>query len=314
VVLEIFNLAGTRSRLTGWTDKVWSRRYRAIVVSEEEAAQRERLAYVLSHGAKEDLVPGPREWPGLHAVRALLDGEPVEGLWFDRTRESAARRRGETFERDRFATPEIVILSPLPCWRHLSPEKQKERVAEVVQAIEEETAARRKRTGVPPLGRAAVLKQDPLERPKKIKRSAAPLFHAASKRVRDDLRAAYFEFLSAFREAAEKLRAGVLPVVFPAGSFPPALPFVGGLLPFCSLVQYDELYYECAGDALTPKCLQLGWHPIRQRDVRARRPGIGRAAEQSFSWAPCIRGCAHHPPRAAACPTWRRSRTGVAAV
>jgi hypothetical protein len=222
------NLAREIARLTGWTDKVWSRRYRAIVVSEEEAAQRERLAYVLSHGAKEDLVPGPREWPGLNAVRALLDGEPVEGLWFDRTQESAARRRGEAFERDRFATPEIVVLSPLPCWRHLSPEKQRERVAEVVREIEEETAARRKRTGVTPLGRAAVLKQDPLERPKKIKKSAAPLFHAASKRVRDDLRAAYFAFFAAFREAAERLRAGILPVVFPAGSFPPALPFVGG--------------------------------------------------------------------------------------
>jgi hypothetical protein len=216
-------LAREIARLTGWTDKVWSRRYRAIVISEEEAAQRERLAYVLSHGIKEDLVPGPRDWPGLHAVRALLDGEPIEGLWFDRTQESAARRRGDAFERDRFATPENVVLSPLPCWRHLSPEKQRDRVAEVVREIEEETAARRKRTGVTPLGRAAVLKQDPLERPKKIKKSPAPLFHAASKRVRDDLRASYLAFFAAFREAAEKLRAGVLPVVFPAGSFPPAL-------------------------------------------------------------------------------------------
>jgi hypothetical protein len=222
------NLAREIARLTGWTDKVWSRRYRAIVVSEEEAAQRERLVYILSHGVKEDLVPAPREWPGLHAVRALLDDEPVEGLWFDRTRESAARRRGETFERDRFATPETVVLSPLPCWEHLSPEKQRERVSEVVQEIEEETAARRKRTGATPLGRAAVLKHDPLQRPKKIKKSPAPLFHAASKRVRDDLRAAYFAFFAAFREAAEKLRAGILPIVFPAGSFPPALPFVGG--------------------------------------------------------------------------------------
>jgi hypothetical protein len=46
--------------------------------------------------------------------------------------------------------------------------------------------------------------------------------------VRDELRAACFEFVAAFREAAEKLKAGLFPVVFPAGSFPPALPFVGG--------------------------------------------------------------------------------------
>jgi hypothetical protein len=32
----------------------------------------------------------------------------------------------------------------------------------------------------------------------------------------------------AYREAAEKLRAGNRDAGFPAGSFPPALPFVGG--------------------------------------------------------------------------------------
>jgi hypothetical protein len=38
----------------------------------------------------------------------------------------------------------------------------------------------------------------------------------------------YHSFAVAFREAAEQLRAGRLPVTFPVGSFPPALPFVGG--------------------------------------------------------------------------------------
>jgi REP-associated tyrosine transposase len=50
------NLAREIARLTGWTDKIWSRRYWAIVISEEMPAQRERLSYILSHGAKEDLV------------------------------------------------------------------------------------------------------------------------------------------------------------------------------------------------------------------------------------------------------------------
>ena len=33
-------------------------------------------------------------------------------------------------------------------------------------------------------------------------------------------------FLAAFREAAEKLKAGDLKASFPLGSFPPGLPFV----------------------------------------------------------------------------------------
>ena len=33
---------------------------------------------------------------------------------------------------------------------------------------------------------------------------------------------------AAFRQAAEKLKAGDRSAAFPTGSFPPALPFVGG--------------------------------------------------------------------------------------
>ena len=38
----------------------------------------------------------------------------------------------------------------------------------------------------------------------------------------------YAEFVSAFRTASEALRQGNRDVPFPAGSFPPALPFVAG--------------------------------------------------------------------------------------
>jgi REP element-mobilizing transposase RayT len=53
------NLAREVGRLTGWREKVWPRRYQAIIVSTEEAAQIDRLRYVLAHGVKEDLVPRP---------------------------------------------------------------------------------------------------------------------------------------------------------------------------------------------------------------------------------------------------------------
>ena len=71
--------------MTGWSGKIWERRYQAIVISEEEGAQVGRLRYHLSHGAKEDLVEGPEEWPGIHRVRELLGGEPLTGYYFSRT-------------------------------------------------------------------------------------------------------------------------------------------------------------------------------------------------------------------------------------
>jgi hypothetical protein len=215
-------------RLSDWADKVWARRYRAIEVSDEPEAQRGRLKYILSHGVKEFLVEKVREWPGVHAARALLDDEPLEGLWFDRTQEYGARRRGEEHERDRFATPETVTLSPLPCWEHLSPEEQKDKVAELVREIEGEAAAQRAATGKTVLGRAAILKQHPHERPNRPKKSYAPFVHAASQKVRRELYEGYRAFVGAYREAADRLRAGDRAVVFPAGCFPPALPFVGG--------------------------------------------------------------------------------------
>ncbi|HSJ74704.1 MAG TPA: hypothetical protein VK899_00705, partial [Gemmatimonadales bacterium] len=52
---------------------------------DEEAAQVDRLIYVLSNGVKEGLVARVEEWPGVHSAHALLTGEPLEGIWYDRT-------------------------------------------------------------------------------------------------------------------------------------------------------------------------------------------------------------------------------------
>ena len=50
----------------------------------------------------------------------------------------------------------------------------------------------------------------------------APLFHAVTKEIRKTLWLAYSMFVAAFREAAERLKAGELSLVrFPVGSFPP---------------------------------------------------------------------------------------------
>ena len=111
-------------RLTGWREKIFGRRYQAIQISDEPEAQIARLRYVLSHGCKENLVERLQEWPGVHCVEALTTGKALEGWWFDRTQEYLARRRGETFGTYQYATRESFELAPLPCWKHLPPEKR----------------------------------------------------------------------------------------------------------------------------------------------------------------------------------------------
>ena len=48
----------------------------------------------------------------------------------------------------------------------------------------------------------------------------------SSKAARESFWEAYSAFVAAFREAADKLKAGDRTARFPLGSFPPALPFV----------------------------------------------------------------------------------------
>lgn len=149
-------LAREVTRLTGWRDKVFARRYQAIPISEEEEAQVRRLIYILSHGCKEDLVDRPQDWPGVHCVHALLTGQSPEGTWFDRTQEFAARNRGEEPTPRQFATPEVLELEPLPCWRHLSPEQYRAQIAALVEDITAEARVRREANGIKPMGPAAM--------------------------------------------------------------------------------------------------------------------------------------------------------------
>jgi REP element-mobilizing transposase RayT len=113
------NIAREVGKLQSWTEKFWSRRYRAIPVLDHTALL-ERARYFLSHGCKEGLVKRPRDWPGANCVKALCEGLQLWGLWFDRTREYQARLQGKRFMKNEFAAPYQVKLAPLPCWEHLS--------------------------------------------------------------------------------------------------------------------------------------------------------------------------------------------------
>ena len=106
------NLAKEAGRLHRWRERLWGRRYRAIVVSHEEAAQVGRLRYLLEQGTKEGLVRSPEEWPGAHSVQALLDGLPIRGVWFNRSLEYEARRCAKRPGKYEFAEEESVELAP----------------------------------------------------------------------------------------------------------------------------------------------------------------------------------------------------------
>ncbi len=219
------NLAREAGRLVRWREKFWGRRYQAILVSGEEEAQLSRLAYLLAHGVKEGLVASPFDWPGAHCAQALSAGATVTGRWHNRTLEYQARRKSLAIEPNTFVETEMLALAPLPCWRNLEPEEARARVREMISEIECSARRRHETTGKPPLGREAICRQDPHLEPNRIKKGPAPLVHSATQAVRRAIRGAYFTFVDAYRQAASRLRLGLLDVEFPDGAFPPALPF-----------------------------------------------------------------------------------------
>ncbi len=223
------NLAREAGDLHDWSGPFWGDRYHHVVVSREPEIQYRRLAYVLGQGAKEGLVARPELWPGVHSVFALRDGEPLRGVWYDRTGFClAGRRKDNRGTLDDFASEEILELEPLPCWEEegLSTEEMRAHVAEMVEAIAEEAAANHQAHGTRPSAPDVFLRLHPHRRPERSKRSPQPFVHAATEEVRERFREAYRIFSEAYRAAAERLRGGHRDVEFPKGSFPPSMPFI----------------------------------------------------------------------------------------
>lgn len=225
------NVAREAGDLHDWKDRFWSRRYRHIPISDEPEAQVSRLRYCLAHGVKEGLVARCRDWPGASCIRALAEGEQLEGIWYDRTAYYEARRSRGRADLEEFATTESVRLSPLPCWRHLTAEETRERVVRLVAEIEQSAHRHRLATGDGVAGVRAVRRRDPHDRPKRTKRGPAPRFHAATREAWLVLREAARAFADEFRHAAELLRRGDPSPDFPPGAFPPAAPPVPVLAP-----------------------------------------------------------------------------------
>ena len=220
------NIAKEAGRLHRWKEKFWGRRYTSLDVLDDKKMV-ERAVYLLSHGCKEGLVMRPKDWPGVNCVEAVTRGKTLKGVWYDRTKQYEAARSGlEVSSRD-FATEYEVELSPLPCFSSLSEGQQRAQYRAMVRDIEKLTREQVVKAGRRVMGATRVLLEDPHKRPRKIKKSPAPLCHCSDpemwKRYRDD----YRWFASEYRAASRRLRAGEKDVSFPQYCFLPALAFNG---------------------------------------------------------------------------------------
>ena len=185
------NLSKEIGGLHDWPGKLWKGRYNMVPVSSEERAQVCRLEYLLSNSVKERLVDRVADWPGVHSAEALVQGQPLIGTWYDRTKEYLARQRQEDFDPEDFTTKEQLVFSPLPCWAHVASGEYRSRIAEIINRVDEEAMRERQRTGSMSLGVRRILRASPHKRPRRVERSPRPRFHAATRRVLREMREAY---------------------------------------------------------------------------------------------------------------------------
>lgn len=212
--------------LYDWRSSTFPNRYHAAEVSEEPETQIRRLTYQLKNSCKEGLVSSPLDWPGVNFAEALISGEPLRGIWIDRSGYYRAKQRGKDVTLEDFTEHLELPLEPLPCWRDVEPATRRRYVLEIVRQIEVETAAQHRELGSRPMGAEAVLAGDPHFRPDALESSPQPLFHAARQEIRDTMREALALIYAAYLEAARRLREGDRTVEFPENTFPPGLPFV----------------------------------------------------------------------------------------
>lgn len=216
------NIAVKVGRLVDWRGRFFARRYSSEPIV-DAGAQVERLSYILSHGVKEGLVSAVRSWPGLSCSQALMEGRSVlPQRWRNWTRRWKLEREEDTsvgrFSEQCPSEDEALVLSPLPCWAHLSATRRAQLATELVAAVDASAPSGRSRPGP-----RAIAEQDPHGRPRQTKHSPRPKAHASTKELWVAAVRRYQAVLAEFREASRRWFRGVLDVEFPQHCFrPPA--------------------------------------------------------------------------------------------
>lgn len=168
-----------------------------------------KTAYVLANPSAAGLVRHGDEWPGLWTAVDRIGAAPWKA------------ERPTTFFRERGGLPSCVDLQLTTPPGFASSEDFRERVRSALAALEAQAAADRERDGRGFMGAARVLTQKPSRRPRvdEERRTLNPRVAGIDKWKRIEALSRLVDFLTAYRKALAARRAGVLEVVFPAGTY-----------------------------------------------------------------------------------------------
>ena len=180
----------------------------------DEAAQIDRMKYILSNSVKEGLVKHPRYWPGVHCYRNLAEGTPLHGIWINRTSQHV-----HSAVTEKQATTKLTLnLAQLPFYETLSTYEYRAAMRALTkEAVEDSQAGSQSQY----LGQKRILNVDPHSSPKSTDKSPAPLCHSGCPRKYRAFVESFREFVSDYKYAYDRIVEGLLSVGFPHGSLPP---------------------------------------------------------------------------------------------
>lgn len=169
----------------------------------------DKLVYSITNPVKDHLVAKARQWPGV-----LTTPEQLCRTWTVERPKNYFRAEGSMPE-----SIELTLHKP-PGFEHMSAEVFRELVAKRVAEVEVKAAAERRRTGQRVLGRQVILRQDHEESPASYAKhfKLNPQVGAKSKWRRIEALRRIKSFVTAYREALARWRAGDHGVVFPHGT------------------------------------------------------------------------------------------------
>jgi len=201
-------VARCQNALRGRWENLWSSEQACIVRLEDRAAVMDRLVYVATNPVKDYLVERVHHWPGVNGLMALVNRRPL-----------CASRPTHFFRPDGPMPDAVELRLLIP--PELGPEA--EVLAELrqrVQAVEEEFAAERRRTGRRVYGRRAVRQQSWRDQPSSVepRRTLLPRVAARSVWVRVEALQRNRVFLAAYATARESWLQGAT-VAFPQGTY-----------------------------------------------------------------------------------------------
>lgn len=199
--------------LTGKRGPLWSRRYDAQPILDDEACE-DRLAYCLDNPVEAGLVESADSWPGVNLAFGMGESDEVEFEYLDRTAWHKAGRPDELGDCFRKAT---LRLSPLPRLKKMQREL-------IRQSVTSWLGCRGKKggRGSKVLGIEGILDTAFESRPKQPDRSRRPYAFGSKEN-----KASYFQGVSMlyglYTNASEKFRCGEYEVEFPSGMYRPPI-------------------------------------------------------------------------------------------